>query len=437
MRLTKYLIDIDLLCETGEHLLANGSNGLIDVIDATEYSVFSSWKEKNIIKNCDIIENEKLFLQMVKRGYIVGEDYNEETERIRFIKSLEQKNLKKMNAVRNVCIIPSYNCNFACPYCYESNIVSSKLITKDQIDDIFEIYKDGIDHISFFGGEPLLLGHKQIIKYVISKAPNVVYSAITNGYYLEEYFEIFSTLNISNIQVTLDGTESTHNSTRRLKNGNGTFVKILQGVKLYAENNIPITIRMNVTPDNMQSCFELKKFISSEEWAKNLKFEMQAVFQLNSNLKNELTDKMLDDDFRSLRKNEILRRQGPLGNFLFNNTPLKPIVKGCSADMLCRYFDPEGNVYSCILAIGNPNKRIGVYGGHSGEIKFDQSSMLMRSVLSVPECRECSYALFCGGGCANAIPDNLDITKTPNCQGFLSHIKNEIPVIYKLKHMKL
>lgn len=436
MRITKYLIDIDLKCDDGKHLLINGANGFTDVIGAPEYAVLCDWQKNAVIcAEGDQIQ-EALFSQMVSRGYIVEDAFDEEAERNRLIQKLVAKTAKKMDSCKNVCIIPTYDCNFSCPYCYEQKVRGTKRMSRAQVDKIFAINGDDIQCISFFGGEPLLPANMEIVNYVISKAPQASYSMITNGYYLEEYFNIFCNLRILNIQVTLDGPREVHNKTRKLKNGNGTFDKIMNGIKLYAEHKIPITVRMNITPANIQSCKVLKEYIYSFPWAEMIKIEMQPVFQVEVNSKNSLIEDMLLEDKKSLHKNELLKRQSPLANLLYNGLPLRPIIKSCDADNLFRYYDPEGNVYSCILAVGNPQKRIGTYGNASGNYVLESNSMLTRNISTIPDCIKCKYALICGGGCPNAIPDNMDMQSTPNCSYFMNEIKNEIPAIYKLRDKK-
>lgn len=54
-------------------------------------------------------------------------------------------------------------------------------------------------NIALYGGEPLLLQNKEIIEYIISKAPNAKYSITTNGYNIIEFIDILSRIDINNI----------------------------------------------------------------------------------------------------------------------------------------------------------------------------------------------------------------------------------------------
>lgn len=58
----------------------------------------------------------------------------------------------------------------------------------------------------------------EILKYIINKNKKASYSAMINGYYLEEYCSPLNTINTEFIQFTIDGAEEIHNKTRKLKN---------------------------------------------------------------------------------------------------------------------------------------------------------------------------------------------------------------------------
>lgn len=217
MKLLKNIIDIDLKCESGEHMLINALNGLVDVIREKEYALIHDAMEENSIHILE--ENELLFSKMIERGYIVSDDYDEEQVRGDIISKLKIGQERQCQKSKNAIFILTYDCNFSCPYCYEQDVASKRVLTREQIDQIFKIYDNEIERISFFGGEPLLPDNRKSIEYIISKAPNASYGVITNGYYLEEFFELFKQLNWNNIQVTLDGEKEIHDKTRILKNG--------------------------------------------------------------------------------------------------------------------------------------------------------------------------------------------------------------------------
>lgn len=427
MRIITNLIDIDLKNEKGDHLFINSLYGCVDLVHHDEYCVIKKWIDKSEIYTNSELET-KLLQKLIERKYVFEEEEeklikNQIIEKLK--KNTEQKTLK------NVFFVLTYNCNFACPYCYERDIKSIQRMTCQQVDKIFDIHNNDIENIGLFGGEPLLCSNKDIIEYIIKKAPNALYNIITNGYNLEEYFEIIKKIKINYIQVTLDGSKDIHNKTRILTNGGGTYDKIFSGIKLYSQNDVPITIRMNISKNNIHECLELKKQLQTEPWARSINFEMQPIFQSSKDDAADLKKILLDDDSSSEKRNRLYENLSPISNFIFNGKRLIPILNACDIEKRLRYYDPYGDIYSCTLAVGDKRKRIGTY---EPEVEYDEVSFCKRDITTIPACKECKYSLLCGGGCANGLPADCDILKTPNCAHFINEINNTIPYIYSLKY---
>lgn len=428
MRIIKNLIDIDLKNDNNDHLIVNGNNGLIDLIHESEYIILMKWKQFGI--SC-VSPKDKLFLEKLKlRELAVSDNFDEVEYRKNLYEKIKIANKQKTLKYNRVHFVLTYECNFACPYCYEKKDNKTKVMSKKQIDKIFDLHNNNINDIGLFGGEPLLLDNRKIIEYIISKAPNARYSIITNGYTLENYIDLLKQINIVYIQITLDGDEEAHNKTRKLLNGNGTYDKIINNIEVALQNNLPTTIRMNIHNNNIDSCMKIKKIIEDHHRGNNnLFFDIQPIFQCEEDDRNLLFNKLLEEDVNSTKKNYILKNLPPISNFLYNGTKLIPRIKGCYADNYYRFYDPYGDIYTCIASVGNPAKSVGKYWP---DYNLFKNSFLERDIFSVPQCKECCYAFVCGGGCANALPDNCCYSTTPNCVTMINEINNTIPYIYKL-----
>lgn len=77
---------------------------------------------------------------------------------------------------------------------------------------------------------------------------------VTNAYLSNKIAEYVDDLKISALQITLDGTKETHNQTRCLKNGLGTFDKILQNIDILLgkSKTVRISVRMNISTENSE-----------------------------------------------------------------------------------------------------------------------------------------------------------------------------------------
>lgn len=425
MKFIHNLVMIDLKNEDGDILLANGINGLVDVVHRKERAVIEKWIQENeIIPEGE--EEKNLYELLKKRQYLLQEEEEEKIKK-QIIEKLKERNQQKKPD--SAWFVLTYRCNFHCPYCYENAVKREKTMSVEMIDKVFEINPE-LKRIGLFGGEPLLPENRDLIEYIFCKAPKAEYCAITNGFYLEEYLDLLQSVRFSNIQVTLDGTEKKHNETRFQVKGQPTYDKIISGIQKCLSADMPVTIRMNLSSGNFEELAREKSMIESTEWGKKAAFEIQPLFQCGKEEENRLYQRLLEQDTKGTPgANQILKKMLPLSDFLYNGTRLLPIIRACDPEGRNRFYDPYGNVYNCILAVGQEAKAVGTY---FPEYQLKEKSFLTRDITKIKECRTCKNALFCGGGCPNGIPANRDIY-SPNCYNFYNDAENKIPAIFRLK----
>lgn len=176
-----------------------------------------------------------------------------------------------------ITLIVTRLCNFKCPYCYEES--ENKIMSQEIYDTVVEyiinkIENNGINrvHISFFGGEPTLES-KKIIQFMKKlnkrnselRRPASINGGITsNGYLLtKEIVDSFLECNIKFYQITIDGFQETHNKTRVLIDGTGTWDKIISNVNYFKtkKDDFLVTIRGNVSPQMYENIDEWLDYI--------------------------------------------------------------------------------------------------------------------------------------------------------------------------------
>lgn len=425
MKLIHNLVMIDLKNDDGDILLANGINGFVDLLHRKERAIIEKWgKKEEIVPKGS--EEEKLYKLLEKRQYFLSSE-EEGAIKKQIIEKLEERSRHKK--LDSAWFVLTYNCNFNCPYCYENAVKREKTMTAEMIDKVFELSPE-LKHIGLFGGEPFLQENRNLIEYIFRKAPEAEYCAVTNGFYLEEYMDLLQTVSFSNIQVTLDGTEENHNATRFQRKGQPTYAKIISGIRKCICNKIPVTIRMNLSSKNYEDIVREKALIEATEWGKNVAFEIQPLFQCGKNEETMLYEKLLMQDQKGMPwANQIFMKMLPLSNFLYNGTRLQPIIRACDPEGINRFYDPFGNIYNCILAVGQEEKAVGTY---FPKFRLKEKSFLTRDITKIEKCRTCENALFCGGGCPNGISDDKDVY-SPNCYTFCNETQNMIPAIFRLK----
>ena len=229
--------------------------------------------------------------------------------------------------------------------------------------------------ITLFGGEPLLPKTKPTVQHLLAKAPDKFYHIITNGYYLEEFFDLLSQAKILNIMVTLDGGEEAHNSRRYLANGKPTYSKIVAGVEKYLSHGIPIRIRMNLDHSNFDEGLKLKAELLEKfaEYQSYFSIETDAMFGSAEEEKMDIITKLYAQDTNQttaerIRRNKTIGCSNSILDTVAAGLPLKPKYCFCYAHENVMIFDPYGDIYPCLAGVDKPGAEIGHY--HPKEVMF-------------------------------------------------------------------
>lgn len=101
-----------------------------------------------------------------------------------------------------------------------------------------------------------------------------------------------------------------------------------------------------------------------------------------------------------------------------------PLYSNCNAETINRFYDSKGDVYSCTLAVGDIDARVGTYYPES---KIFENNMLKRNISTIPKCKECIYRYVCGGGCAYDALKRCGNFNSCNCERFKDVLEKAIP----------
>lgn len=363
-----------------EHAIVHGYTKAIDVVP-------SPIAEKILKNDLNKFEEEELSY-MEERGYITDMAKEEEYEKFyKFIDELHE--IKLQNTPYSMVILPTYNCNLRCIYCFENPDKKRRVatISDDLIDKAFDIYLKNIESIekaikkeipkalTLYGGEPLFSQTKNAIEKIIRKAKqhNITVSAVTNGVELDLFEDLLGDDGISKIQVSLDGPPHVHDKTRCHADGKSTFFKIADNIEMAARNGVNVALRVNIGKDNISDLEELDKFFISRGWDKNPLIKpypgkIQAAKDVHQ--KDVLTFNELDNFLREKSFCVPPTSSGILHQFMDifdgnNHGSLKTGFCGANYNMLL--FDALGDLYKCWEYVGNDDYIVGKYD--EGEIK--------------------------------------------------------------------
>lgn len=318
--------------------------------------------------------------------------------------------------------VVTYNCNFRCPYCFEGREKKDGdtqiVFTKEQVDIAFRTMEKiqprkelRRDVITLYGGEPLLPENREIIEYIVQKGTEKGYKfiAITNGYSVDSYLELLSSNQIYKLQITVDGTQMTHDARRVHKDGSSTFDKIVNNIQLALAKDVYLGVRMNIDRRNMSQYNILRDFFKQKGFFDYKKFYFYPAILENSenvSLEQRLQLDFIDDKTFFNLQNDLshqITTHYIYSTFMKALKQHKPITfrsVSCAAQVNGYVLDPLGNIYPCWDTIGDKRNIIGHY--------TPQGVMWNNSILDVWQntnvgqlkpCYRCRYALLCGGGC--------------------------------------
>jgi len=407
----------------------------MDEIGKDAFEILSKWhNEEEIVAQNDL--ESSLYETLKRRGYLVHSEEEEVLAKNKILEFLRKNDTKDRENRKHMTFVMTYDCNFRCFYCFEGEDKAKRAVmTPSLIDSALTLAGGNLESIELFGGEPLLPKTRYAFEYLIEKMPDVFYGITTNGYYLEDFFDLIVKIKTYKIIVTLDGEEEVHDGRRYLANGKPTYQKIMRGVRKCLENGITITIRMNVDDSNFANSTSLETTLLDEfsRYKNLIRFDKTPMLEMNDLDSFDLVAKMYESMVsytpeERMQKNGLITNMSPIINSITASAPMRPLYNFCYAHENKLAVDPYGDIYTCLLTVGKPRGSAGKYHPF---IELKENSIYNRNIDKIKECTECIYSLLCGGGCALRIQDPNDMFK-PACSSIKNQIHNLLPKLYKI-----
>ena len=416
------------------YALMNPLAGAFDLVGPDDYLKISNLQPGSEVTDQDSVGQE-LVEYLTNRGYVYASQAAEEQRLQGRVPEFEQA----LHATApQVLLVPTYACNLACPYCYQNGIKhKTELITKEVADAFFahlaRQFRGRKPFITLFGGEPLNRSprQKEIIDYIVKQAADGGYAiaAVTNGYNLTEYLDILQQAEVREIQVTLDGPQAVHDARRPTAGGQGTYAKIISGLTATIERGIPVNLRAVVDKSNFESLVELAEDLDRRGWLDLPPQRFKTQIGRNSELfecyakPQHLLDQaehwamfvQLAAKYPVLRKFHQPEFKGikHLGQSGELYLPSYDTCPACKTEWV---FDLYGDIYSCTATTGQDEYKLGTFYPEYRLREKEVKEWQERSVLTIPECRDCAVSLICGGGCGAVAKEKHGTIQAPDCR---------------------
>ncbi|MBI4243793.1 MAG: radical SAM protein [Planctomycetes bacterium] len=299
----------------------------------------------------------------------------------------------------------SHACNLACDYCFvdqgtfgERKLYMSTSTARKSVDYLVRTNQNNNRPLSlmFFGGEPLLNFSliKETVVYCKSKYTqrDFRFAVYTNATIVNDEIALFFKKHDFTVCVSVDGSRESHDKHRFDHVGNGTWDKVVEGIRCLQKYDVRYVIRSTIDKNSVNNPVEETKILKS-------KFPGAAVIHARN------SHSILDNDNPALnsetRKYAFdLDRESDLGRRFWQLIPSilespSECIATCEFGLKKLAVDPKGEVYLC--HVGIPHIRNNEMFHFSA---IDNISKNFDLAQTLPKkCSVCWAFNLCGKGC--------------------------------------
>lgn len=235
--------------------------------------------------------------------------------------------------------------------------------------------------------------------------------AVTNGYELDEYLDLFEKLKLGRFQVTVDGTAKINDRRRIHKSGGGSYERILKNIELALQRGIKISLRVNIGRENLHDMRNLiddlttRGFIGNENFYYYFKAANDDINPNNNVSEQNVIDELIEKGFTAVEAikhqsqcnlpaqkiNELLKKE--------SFADFSPTYCGAEGQMLV--IDPSGRIFTCWNIVGIQDNEVGFVDMKKGKFFWQliKAKWSTRTSDNLNKCQTCPYVFFCKGGC--------------------------------------
>ena len=310
-----------------------------------------------------------------------------------------------------VSFIPTYVCNFRCPYCYElgHNKIRGKM-DAPMMDAIMSFIRnrhaaDGFGRLSvqWYGGDPSLAldAVEALTQRLVGwcDGSGIGYDAmmLTNANAIgPDEADLIARCRISLAFLTIDGPEEVHNRRRVAANGSNSYQRTIEAARLLRERGLRLAAGMNADKVNLPYYEALREKLHAEEGIELSlnKLNDYGHFYGEAPFCAPEFDLFEHEEFFRLQFEELAKRAHDAGEM---REMLRPIRRFCTGQS-DNYFiiDLLGDVYACDGWVGDASfVRFNILDDPSTwklhDVSFDP--------MADAKCSACNLLPVCLGNC--------------------------------------
>lgn len=318
------------------------------------------------------------------------------------------------------------DCNMACNYCFylEKAALFSQTATHRMSEEILEelirqVMEQGGQNISFGwqGGEPTLMGLPFFEKAValqqrFGKGRSVENGLQTNGILIDGKWAKFLKKHNFLVGLSLDGPEHIHDHYRQLKNGQGSWQRVIRSGKQILEAGVAVNALSVVNDYSVRFPREIYEFHKAQGFT-YMQFipcvesepgnpENIAPFSVSPEKYGQFLCTLFDlwqNDFQNdVPTTSVRYFDAVFYNYVGLPAPECTLLPACGIYVVVEH---NGDVYSCDFFV-EPEWKLGnIMHGKIGEMLNSERQRefgQMKANLPAP-CKACEWLKYCWGGC--------------------------------------
>ena len=295
----------------------------------------------------------------------------------------------------------TYRCNNDCSHCYNARPREYPELSTDNWHYILDLlWKIGIPHIVFTGGEPTL--REDLPELIAHAEQNGQITGInTNGRRLSEpnYVDTLVKSGLDHVQITLESHDpDIHDA---MVNARGAWKQTVSGIRNVLRTSLYVMTNTTMLTDNSPSLKETLEFIANNGvptiGLNALIYSGKGLSVKTGIAESELPSLLSVARETTSEHNQRLIWYTPTQYCNFDPMQLELGVKGCTAAMYNMCVEPNGDVIPCqsyYQSLGN------ILTTSWTSIWNHELSTNLRDRKNIPQrCLACSLVTECGGGC--------------------------------------
>lgn len=304
-------------------------------------------------------------------------------------------------------ILPTYDCNLRCIYCYSNAGEMKQIMGTELVKEVLNFYSKIYREINLRftgGGEPFL--NFELMKYAVDYAKKIFNKVslhtITNGTFNDEQFNWLKN-NHSFVRISFDSLAQKNQ--RRFADGKDSTEIVINNIKRVVKSGLPMAVQLILTSESINDTPDLVKFIY-DLGVRDIKFEPVYITE-SSRGKNSLMIKPKIFAQNFLETLKMIRKNN--WDLIIDTSLISRPTFGyyCNMPSGNLILTPEGNITSCVeISKGCDNFSdlllYGKWDKKKKEIIFDNEKMEKLRKFHFTEfetCSSCNLKLICRGGC--------------------------------------